>query len=570
MRWSRAFIPTLRDAPADAEAVSHKFLVRAGFIRQLHAGHYSLLPLGLRVHQKVASIIRQEMDAIGCQEFRLPAMHPAAVWKRSGRWETMGAEMFRLKDRKDADLALGMTHEEIFALLAAEVQSYRQLPQMWYQIQTKFRDEPRPKAGLLRVREFDMKDAYSLDVDTDGLDRAFEVQREAYVRIFARLGLPAFAVEASSGAMGGSGSMEFMVPSPAGEDNVATCSSCGYAANVERAHSKLLPVDDPPAPDAPVRFETPGIVTIAALEAFPGGASGDRQLKSLLMKLDGVVTIVLMRGDHQLNEQKLADSTGAGSVEAATAEEIFAALGAHPGSLGPVGVTDIPIVADESLRGRTSMTTGANQDGWHVRGVDVARDVAVGKWADLREVVAGEPCPRCEHPLEITRCIEVGHIFKLGTKYAETMGASVADEAGNNVPIVMGSYGIGVGRSVAAIAETLSDDRGLVWPMTVAPYEVSVICVNNKDDAAVAEATRIYDELAVAGVDVLLDDRDVRPGVKFADNELIGVPLRVTVGPKGLAAGVVEVRGRTAAENEEIAVDGAVAAVIERVLAGRN
>ena len=563
------FIPTLRDAPADAEAISHKLLVRAGFVRQLHAGHYSLLPLGLKVHEKVADIVREEMDAIGCQEFRLPAMHPASLWQRSGRWEIMGDEMFRLQDRKGADLALGMTHEEVFSLIANELKSYRQLPQMWYQIQTKFRDEPRPKAGLLRVREFDMKDSYSFNIDAAGLDHAFDLHHDAYVRIFVRLGLPAFGVQASSGAMGGSGSIEFMVPSPAGEDDVAKCPNCGYAANIERATSKLAAIADPEPPAAPEKFATPGVVTIAALEAFDGGAPAQNQLKSLLMVIDGQMTIVMMRGDHQLNQQKLLDATRALAVRPAEAEEIFPVLGAHPGSLGAVGVDHIPVIADLALQGRTSMTTGANEDGWHYRGVDVARDINVGTWADLREVNAGEPCPECDTPIEILRCIEVGHIFKLGTKYSEAMGSSVLDENGDSHPIIMGSYGIGIGRAVAAIAETLADDNGLVWPLSVAPYEVSVVAVNLKDEASTAAAEDIYNQLRQAGIEVVYDDRDVRPGVKFADHELVGIPIRVTVGPKGLANGVVEISDRASGERSELPLDTAVATLVDRVRAGR-
>ena len=569
MRWSNLFIPTLRDAPADAEAKSHKLLVRAGYIRQLHAGHYSLLPLGLKVHAKIAQVIRHEMDAIGCQEFQLPTMHPSWVWERSGRWQTMGDEMFRLKDRKGADLALGMTAEEVFALLATELVSYRQLPQMWYQIHTKFRDEPRPKAGLLRVREFAMKDAYSFNESVESRDASFDTHHAAYQRIFARLGLDAFGVEASSGAMGGSGSIEFMVPSPAGEDDVVRCPQCGYAANVERASSRLDPVEDADGATELERFATPGVVTIAALEQFEGGAPADRQIKSLLMFVDGELTVVAMRGDHQLNPQKLADALGASEVRPAEAEEIFAALGAHPGSLGPVGVSELRIVADEALRGRRSMTTGANEDGWHFRGVDIERDVNVREWLDLREVRAGEACVQCGEAIEVVRCIEVGHIFKLGTKYSEAMDARFLDDNGESHPIIMGSYGIGIGRAVAAVAEQMGDDKGLVWPMLIAPYEVGVIAVNLKDADSTAEAERIYADLAARGVDVTIDDRDVRPGVKFADHELIGTPLRVTVGPKGLAAGEIELFDRRSGEPSTVPVADAVEAVFAMVTDGR-
>ncbi|RMH75907.1 MAG: proline--tRNA ligase [Actinomyces sp.] len=553
MHWSTLFIPTLREAPADAEAASHKLLVRGGFIRQLHAGHYSLLPLGLRVHDKVARIVREEMDAIGAQEFLLPALHPASIWKASGRWELMGAEMFRLRDRKEAELALGMTHEEIFTTLALEISSYRMLPQIWYQIQTKFRDEPRPKAGLLRVREFLMKDSYSFDLDEAGLDRSFDLHHEAYQRIFARLDLPAVPVEASSGAMGGSDSVEFMVPSPAGEDDVVRCTSCDYAANVERATSRLEPVVDEAPPPAPERFPTPGVRTIAALEEIEGGAPADRQIKTMVMVLDGEITLALLRGDHQLEEQKLKDATGAVEMRPATPEETLEHLGAHPGSLGAVGVSGLRIIADEALRGRTNLTTGANTDDWHLRGVDIERDIAVDAWADLRRVEAGEPCPRCGAPLEIVRCIEAGHIFKLGRRYAEALGATVLDADGVERTLVMGSYGIGIGRAVAAIAETHHDERGLIWPVAVAPYEVVVTVATTKDPEAVDAGRRLHDAFALAGVEVLLDDRDARAGVKFADAELIGIPWRVTVG-KALADGEVEVTERATGETRRVPV----------------
>ena len=421
MRWSSLFIPTLRDTPGDAEAISHQLLVRAGYVRQLHAGHYSLLPLGLRSHTKVANIVREEMDAIGGQEFIHPALHPAAIWQQSGRWETMGQEMFRLVDRKGNDLALGMTHEEVFTIISKELESYKQLPQIWYQVQTKFRDEPRPKAGLLRVREFDMKDSYSFDIDEAGLDVSFQKHHDAYVRIFARLGLPAFPVVASSGAMGGGSSLEFMVPSPAGEDDVAMCPNCDYRANIERATSALPDVAPKDGPDELEKFATPGIVTIAALAKFEGGAGAIHQIKTLVMVLDGAVTLVCLRGDHQLNLQKLQDATGAIDIRPAEEAETVAALGAKPGSLGAVNVSGLHIIADEALRGRFHMTTGANEDGWHWRGVSVERDLAVDRWADLREVTKGEPCINCGAKLDIVKCIEVGHIFKLGTKYSDSL-----------------------------------------------------------------------------------------------------------------------------------------------------
>ncbi|WP_433333202.1 proline--tRNA ligase [Spirillospora sp. CA-294931] len=558
MRWSQMHIPTLRDDPAEAEFPSHRLLLRAGYVRQLTAGHYSLLPLAVRVRTKVIEIIRQELTRIGAQEMLLPAIHPAEVWRRSGRWELMGQEMFRLTDRRGAELALGMTHEEIFATLAQELNSYRQLPQQWYQFQTKFRDEPRAKGGLMRTREFTMKDAYSFDLDQAGLDVSFEGYHGAYTRIFERLGLPAIPVEASSGTMGGSGSTEFMCPAEVGEDLIVHSPGCGYAANIEKATSRLAEIDDEPGADAPVRFATPGTRTIDDL-ARDHGAPADRQIKTLVYVLDGALTLVLLRGDHPLNEQKLADATAAAEVRAAGAEEIRDALGALPGSLGAVGVTDLPVIADEALRGRRAMFTGANDDDVHLRGVDVERDIEVGTWADLREVRAGEPCARCGEPLLVERAIEVGHIFKLGDRYARALGAEVLDPDGRRVPLTMGSYGIGVERAMAALVEVHHDERGIVWPVAVAPFQVAVVAAQS-DDAETAEvAGRIYRELGEAGVEVILDDRDERAGVKFRDVELTGIPFRITVGRRGLAEGTVEVTRRASGETEKVPVAEAVA-----------
>ena len=563
------FVPTLRDAPADAEAASHKLLVRGGFIRQLHAGHYSLLPLGLRVHDKVADIVRAAMEEIGAQEFLLPAMHPASIWQRSGRWDSVGPEMFRLQDRKEADLALGMTHEEVFTEIAREITSYRSLPQIWYQIQWKFRDEPRPKSGLLRVREFAMKDSYSFDLDDAGLDHAFETHRAAYTRIFERLSLDAIAVQASSGMMGGTGSVEFMVASPAGEDDIARCRGCDYAANVERATSALAPVDDGETSGELVRFPTPGVRTIAALEAVEGGAPAHRQIKTMVMVLDGSITLALVRGDHQLNVQKLADGTGAVDIRPAEAAETFESLGAHPGSLGAVGVKDLPIVADHALRGRHNLATGANEDDWHYSGVDIDRDISVDKWLDLREVSAAEPCVNCGRPLEVIRCIETGHIFKLGRRYAEAMGAAVLDADGIERPITMGSYGIGIGRAMAAVAEVHHDDRGLLWPVALAPYETVITVASVRDDAVVAAAEQLYRELQGLGVEVLLDDRDARAGVKFADAELIGIPWRITAG-RAVADGEVELTQRATGDTQRIDIAQAASRVAALVAAGRK
>jgi len=569
MRWSHAFIPTLRDDPSEAEAVSHRLLVRAGYIRQLAAGHYTLLGPAVRVRRKIIGIIREEMDAIGGQEFLLPAMHPAEIWKTAGRWSSIGDEMFRLRDRKDVETALALTHEEVFAFVSAELASYRQLPQVWYQFQTKFRDEPRPRSGLLRVREFTMKDSYSFDLDEAGLDASFEAHRQAYRRIFTRLGFDLLEVDASVGMMGGSGSVEFMVRSEAGEDRVAICTECGYAANLETARSVLPAVDDPTDDVAVERFDTPGVRTIADLAAFDGGAAADRQIKTLVQVVDGEPLLVLLRGDHDLQEQKLADALGVTELRPAADDEIVELLGAHPGSLGAVGVDHVKVVADEHLRGRTHMTTGANEDDAHVRGVDVERDIAVSAWMDLREVQAGEACPTCGSPLAIDRTIEIGHIFKLGRTYTKAFDVSVADADGGSVVPIMGSYGIGVERNLAVAVEVHHDDAGIVWPVPLAPWEVVVTVVRPDDEATAAAADRIEAELEARGVEVLVDDRDERPGVKFADAELIGIPVRVTVGPRGLANGQVEVTERASGAREDVGVDEVVGLVAERIIAAR-
>jgi len=570
MRWSQAFIPTLREDPADAEAPSHKLLLRAGFVRQLMTGAYSLLPLGLRVASKIEGIIREEMNRIGGQEFSLPALHPAELWQKSGRWDLFGEELFRLRDRHGAEFCLGMTHEEVFATIAAELRSYKELPQIWYQFQTKFRDEARPKSGLLRVREFLMKDAYSLDFTEEGLDHAFQLHFEAYRRIFERCGLDTIAVEASSGAMGGSESIEFMIPSDAGEDWIASCDGCGYAANTEKATSGLIPVEDAPALDVPEKFPTPGIRTIEDLARFEGGAAPERQIKTLVYLIDGETTLVLLRGDHALVEQKLLDGTGATELRPAAPDEVRAALGAGPGSLGAVGVKDHPVLADLALRGRTGMTTGANQDDFHLRGVDVDRDIQASRWLDLREVAEGALCPACEAPLSVRKTIEVGHVFKLGTKYSEALRALVQDEAGEARPIIMGSYGIGIGRSMASVVESCHDENGIIWPLSIAPFEVVVTVVNPKDVECSEVAQHIYEALQGEGIEVLIDDRGERPGVKFKDAELVGIPYRITVGPKGLANGKVEVFRRRGGRKREVDAQRAADAVINNVLEERR
>jgi len=527
-----------------------------------------MLPLGIRVRAKVMNVIRAEMNAIGAQEFLLPSMQPAQLWAKSGRLDVMGDILFRLKDRKDADMVLGVTHEEVVTTLALELASYRELPQSWYQLQLKFRDEPRPKSGLLRVREFTMKDSYSFDVDEAGLDASFEAHRGAYERIFARLGIPAMAVEASSGNMGGSDSIEFMCPSEAGEDLVARCGNCGYAANLEKATSALPPIADGPGTPEPRQLPTPGVATIDDL-ANKYGIAADRQIKTLVQVIGGQPTLVLLRGDHPLADQKLIDATGAADIRPAQAGEIVAALGASPGSLGAVGVTDLPVIADLALRGRRDMTTGANIDGMHLTGVDVARDIAVGQWADLREVRAGEPCPRCGTPLELVQAIEVGHIFKLGRKYTDVLGVTVLGPDGTAIVPIMGCYGIGVERAMAAIAEVHHDDAGLTWPVQVAPAEVTVVLLSTKDEAARGIAEDIYRDLLSDGADALIDDRDERPGVKFRDAELTGIPCRVSVGSRDLADGVVEITRRVTGEKVRVPVADAVSLVRE-ILAAKD
>jgi len=565
MRWSQYFIPTLRENPADAEVISHKLLLRAGIVRQLSAGIYSYLPLGQRIALKVMQILREEMNRIGGQEFYLPALHPAEVWQESGRWSAIGDDMFRLKDRKGADMCLGMTHEEIFTTIARhEIRSYKQLPQVWYQIQIKFRDEPRPKSGLMRLRTFIMKDAYTFDVDRAGLDKAFIDQREAYKKIFTRCGIEFSIVEASSGSMGGSESSEFVAKTDAGEDLIASCANCGYAANLEKATSRLAAIEDEAGPDTPEEFPTPGVRTIDDLTTFPGGAAADRQIKSLVYfaTIDGESrpVLALIRGDHQLHEVKFADALGSTAVRPAHPEEIQGLLGASAGSLGGVRAKQIArttsqklfIIADLGLKGRRNMTTGANKDDHHIRGVDIERDIEVDQWADLRSVTSGEACPRCDSgTLEVYKAMEIGHIFKLGTKYSESMGATVLTEEGKPVPIVMGSYGIGVERIITAAIEQNYDDDGIIWPKSLAPFDVVVTITNIKDENLRTAGDKLYEDLRRVGLEVLLDDRDERAGVKFKDADLIGIPYRITLGKK-ITDGVVELFDRRTKQSEDV------------------
>jgi prolyl-tRNA synthetase len=581
MRWSQFFIPTLREVPADAEVVSHRLLLRAGLVRQLSSGIYSMLPLAQRVSLKIMEIVREEMNRIGGQEFFLPALNPREIWEESGRWSVMGDNMFRLKDRKGADLCLGMTHEEVFTSIArGELRSYKQLPQVWYQIQVKFRDEQRPKSGLLRVRQFIMKDAYSFDIDQAGLDRSFEDQREAYKRIFTRCGIKFVIVEASSGSMGGSQSNEFMVRTDAGEDLIATCETCGYAANLEKATSRLPEIKDGIGLDEAVEFPTPGVRTIEDLAKFPGGAEADRQIKTLvyIATRDGEsqTVLALLRGDHQLHETKLMDALGGAEVRPAQAEEIVSLLGASAGSLGGVNAKklardsgrEVRILADLALKGRRNMTTGANKDDHHLRGVNISRDIPVDSWVDLRTVVSGEGCPQCAGgTLEVAKALEIGHIFKLGTKYSESMGARVLNQEGKEVPIIMGSYGIGVERILASAIELHHDDDGIIWPKSIAPFDVVVTVTNMKQDAMREAGEKLYKSLQLAGLDVLLDDRDERAGVKFKDADLIGIPYRITVGKK-ITDDMIELFDRSTKTTEDVRLADVVARVQKLALAG--
>jgi|RhiMethySRZTD1v2_1073278.scaffolds.fasta_scaffold181687_1 prolyl-tRNA synthetase len=581
MRWSQYFIPTLREDPADAEVVSHKLLLRAGIIRQLSAGIYSYLPLGQRIALKVMQILREEMNRVGGQEFYLPALHPAEVWQESGRWDAIGDEMFRLKDRKGTDMCLGMTHEEVFTTIARnEIRSYKQLPQVWYQIQIKFRDEARPKSGLMRLRTFIMKDAYTFDVDRAGLDKAFLDQRDAYQRIFTRCGIEFSIVEASSGSMGGSESNEFMARTDAGEDLIASCSNCDYAANIEKATSRLPAIEAEAGSDSPEEFPTPGVRTIEDLAKTPYLVAASQQIKSLVYfaTIDGEArpVLALLRGDHQLHEVKFGDALGSTAARPAHPEEIRELLGASAGSLGAVGAKesarkanhDLLIIADTGLKGRRNMTTGANKDDHHIRGVNIERDIKVDRWADLRTVISGEACPRCDSGvLEVFKGMEIGHIFKLGTKYSDSMGARVLTAEGKEVPIVMGSYGIGVERIITAAIEQNNDANGIIWPKSISPFDVVITITNIKDEKLREAAEKLYTDLRHAGLEVLLDDRDERAGVKFKDADLIGIPFRITLGKK-IGDGVVELFDRRAKQSEDVKLDEVVPHVQKLALAG--
>ena len=569
-RWSKLFVPTLREAPADAEVASHKFLLRAGYVRQLGAGIYSYLFLGQRSINKIVGIVREEMDKIG-QEFLLPTIHPSELWKESGRWTGMGDNMFRLKDRKGAELCLGMTHEEVMTDIARkELRSYKQLPQIWYQIQTKFRDEPRPKAGLLRVRQFLMKDSYSFDLDMAGLDKSYDLHDEVYRRIFTRCGLSFVAVEADSGAMGGSQSQEFMVYTDAGEDLIVSCPTGDYAANLEKATSRL-PVEEDLAPTgdgSPELVYTPGKGAIADVAEFLR-VSPKQDIKCVaymaLRSGQWLPLAVFLRGDHSVNEAKLSALVGAVELRPMVAEELEAWFHAPAGFLGPIGLSvakalnsqDLVVVLDDALAGRTNLICGANQLDYHFRNVTPGRDFSWTVAADVRNVAEGEGCPVCGTPLKVAKAVEVGHIFKLGRRYTESMGASVLNETGQEVMPIMGCYGIGIERILTASIEQNNDKNGFWLPSAIAPFQVVVTITNTTDANLVSVGEGIAADLEAAGYDVILDDRDERAGVKFKDADLIGIPYRVNVGKKA-AEGKVELVSRASSTSEDAAIGGVV------------
>ena len=542
-RATQLFFPTLRDDPADAEAVSHKLLVRGAFIRQVSAGVWTFMPLGWRVHEKIVQIIREEMDAIGSQEMLMPVLTPSELWQATGRYKS--PEVFKLRDRNDREFVLPLTHEETVTFHAREIQSYRNLPQMLYHFQTKDRDEPRPRAGLIRVREFIMKDSYSFDRDEEGLDRSFQLHKGAYNRIFDRCGLEVYLVEAESGLMGGSSSMDYLAPAETGENTLVTCERGDYAADLEIARGIPRAPEFPEALDAPDEVETPGVATIEDVAKLLG-VDDAATSKAMPVVSDGKVVLGLVRGDDRLDEGKMLEALGS-PYRPATEEEIREAFGADPGSLGPVG-TSVEVVADEALR-EGQFVAGANRTGYHLRGVKAGRDFQA-RFVNIREVREGDTCPECGGALRFQTAIEVGHIFKLETHYSVPLDATFLDEDGQEKPLVMGSYGIGPGRTMAAIIEQHYDEHGILWPRSVAPYDVHLIALPGLEERA-EEVARKLDE---AGDDVLLDDRDQRAGEKFADADLIGLPVRVTVGKKTLEDGAVDVRIRGTGDERRVAI----------------
>lgn len=555
MRQQHYLVPTMRDVPADAEVASHKLMLRAGLIRQLASGLYSFLPLGQKVLRNVQQIIREEMDAAGAQELLMPALQPAEIWQETGRWDVYGPELMRLYDRHERPFALGPTHEEVVTgILRDEVKSYKRLPMTVYQIQTKFRDEVRPRFGLLRAREFMMKDAYSFDVSHESLDRSYELMYAAYQNIFSRCGLDFRAVEADSGAIGGTGTHEFMVLSEIGEDTIAYCDTCSYAANIEKAEviNKQYEQLSGDAQASVETVDTPQVKTIEQLVNFLN-IDVKRLIKTVAFKVDDFVVVALVRGDYEVNEVKVKNVYGADVVEMLAEDEVVA-LGSIPGFMGPVGLKDVKIIADYSIQGMVDAVTGANEKDKHLMHVQPARDFSVDGYYDLRNIVERDACPRCEGHIQFAEGIEVGHVFKLGTKYSEALGATFLDENGKTQPMIMGCYGIGVSRTVAAIIEQHHDENGIVWPKAVAPFHIHLIAVNMKDDNQKTLAEKLYNQFKTERIDVLFDDRQERPGVKFKDADLIGLPLRITVGKKA-SEGIVECKWRKDGSQEEVHVD---------------
>ncbi len=543
-RASKLFLPTLRDAPAEAEAVSHKLLVRAGFIRQVAAGLWSFTPLGWRVHRKIEQIIREELAVIGAQEWLAPVLTPAELWEATGRYAITA--LFKLDDRAGRHYVLPLTHEETFAFHAREIQSYKELPQSWYHFQTKDRDEPRPRSGLIRVREFIMKDAYSFDRDEAGLDESFRKHEGAYAKIFERCGLEFREVEAESGIMGGSGSMDFLAPAGSGENTLVTCENGDFAADVEVARTVPRPPTFPERLERPEEVETPGATTIEALAELLSIDAAATSKAMPVVKDDGTLVLALVRGDDRLDDMKMLPALGS-DFRPATEEEIQTAFGADPGSIGPIGF-DGEVIADETLR-EGQYVAGANRTGFHLRGVEAGRDYQP-RFADLRASKEGDTCPLCGGHLHFQTAIEIGHIFKLETKYSAPLGATFLDEDGTEKPLVMGSYGIGPGRVLATIVEQSHDEHGIVWPRSVAPYDVHVVALPGVEE----QATEAAAALDAAGFDVLLDERDARAGEKFADADLIGLPFRVTVGKKTLDDGAVDVRDRATGEERRVSI----------------
>ena len=568
MLYSRYFIPTIKETPSDAEVISHQLMLRAGMIRKLASGIYNYLPLGLRSIRKFENIVREEMNKADAIEMLMPSVQPAELWQESGRWAFYGKELLRFKDRKDAEFCMGPTHEEVITdMVRREIKSYRQMPLNFYQVQTKFRDEIRPRFGLMRGREFIMKDAYSFDVDSAAADLSYSKMFNAYMRIFERCGLNFRAVEADTGSIGGSSSHEFMVLADSGEDAIVSCDACRYAANVEKAESPLYSVVSDVIVESLQKVSTPDMKTIADVAAFLN-LTADKTIKTLVYASDnGELVMALLRGDHELNELKLKNHLGWDEIQMASEEQILACTGSPVGFLGPIGLKqDIPVIADRVIQGMVNVVLGANEVDQHYINANRGRDFEVSGFVDIRTVEAGDACPRCDSgKLEMWRGIEVGHVFKLGTKYSKALNATYLDANGREQIIFMGCYGIGIGRTVAAAIEQNHDENGIIFPIAIAPFHCSVVAVNSKDAGVMAAAEEIYLCLEKLGVEVLFDDRDERPGVKFKDNDLIGIPLRIVVGSKGLAEGKVEVKVRSTGEVLSLPLEDVTATVKQMI-----